>query len=279
MNSKEYKMCELLQDLKAHHKLSGIKISFEDEGLSGEQAQIISSLAFKSGVSVSLKIGGCEAKKDLREAKILGVDKVVAPMIESAYAMQKFVLAAKKIYTQDELLHTKLMINIETVSGYKCLEEIFNTAEADALYGIVLGRSDFSGSLKKDKSFVNSDVMYEYASNMADLCVKYDKKFYVGGNLTNSSVEFFKRLSQHKLDGFETRNIIFSGEEIKDRQLDKAISKALQFELLWLQDKCGYSDNLTMEDKERIENIQTRLNKQILKHKQDYYSRRNKESR
>ena len=76
MNTTEQKMYDFLVDLKKNHHIAGIKISFEDEGLTGELAQIISSIAFKAGVAVSMKIGGCEAKRDMHDAKVLGVDKI-----------------------------------------------------------------------------------------------------------------------------------------------------------------------------------------------------------
>lgn len=72
MNTTELKMYDFLRDLKENHQIAGIKISYEDEGLTGELAQIISSIAFKAGVHVSVKIGGCEAKRDMHDAKVLG---------------------------------------------------------------------------------------------------------------------------------------------------------------------------------------------------------------
>ena len=129
MNSIELKMYNLLKDLKENHHIIGIKISYEDEGLTGELSQIISSIAFKAGVAVSMKIGGCEAKRDMHDAKVLGADKIVAPMIETAYAMKKFVKAAKSVYTEAERNNTKFMINVETIGGYNNLVEMAKTTE------------------------------------------------------------------------------------------------------------------------------------------------------
>ena len=47
MNSTELSMYNFLKDLKENHHIIGIKISYEDEGLTGELAQIISSIAFR----------------------------------------------------------------------------------------------------------------------------------------------------------------------------------------------------------------------------------------
>lgn len=259
MNILEKRMYDLLCDMKSSHNLAGIKISFEDEGLTMEQAQNISSIAFKAGVNVSMKIGGAEAKRDLRDAKILGVHKVVAPMIESAYALKKYVDATSKIYTEDEMDDTKFMVNIETITGFNNVESMLRLPQSKKLYGFVLGRTDFTGSLGEDKSFVNSEMMFNIASDFAAICKRENKHLFVGGNVNSASIDFFRRLSEIHLDGLETRNIIFGRDVLKTKDVDVAIEKALTFESLWLQAKDRNYETMLNEDKRRIEDIQSRL--------------------
>ena len=38
-----------------------------------------------------MKVGGCEALRDMYEARVIGVDRVVGPMVESPWALHKFV--------------------------------------------------------------------------------------------------------------------------------------------------------------------------------------------
>jgi hypothetical protein len=56
----------------------------------------------RAGVDVAIKIGGCEARRDLHDAKVLGAAKVVAPMIETPYSLKKFVEAVNIIYPIQE---------------------------------------------------------------------------------------------------------------------------------------------------------------------------------
>lgn len=259
MNILERRMYDLLKEMKNSYNLSGIKLSFEDEGLTMEQAQNMSSIAYKAGVSVSMKIGGAEAKRDIRDAKVLGVDKIVAPMIESSYALKKFTDAVSKIYTNDEMNDVHFMINIETITGYKNIESMLNSTPANKLSGFVLGRTDFVGSMGEKKSFVNSDAMFKIATDFANVCKQTNKQLFVGGNVNAESIEFFKGMKKIHLNGLETRNIIFDSDVLYSNNIKIAIEKALEFESLWLQAKDKNYETMLNEDKRRMEDIQSRL--------------------
>lgn len=259
MNILERRMYDLLREMKESYNLSGIKISFEDEGLTMDQAQNISSIAYKAGVEVSMKVGGAEAKRDIRDAKILGVNKIVAPMIESSYALKKFTDAVSKIYTEDEMNDTHFMVNIETITGFKNAESMLTSPHAQKLSGFVLGRTDFVGSMGEKKSFVNSDAMFKIASDFSTMCKNAGKKLFVGGNVNSESINFFQRLDKIHLNGLETRNIIFNRDVLYLNGVNVAIEKALNFESLWLQAKDKNYETILNEDKRRIEDIQSRL--------------------
>lgn len=261
MNSLEKRMYDSLHEMKESYKLSWIKVSFEDEWLNMDQAQTVSSIAYKAGVDVSMKIGGAEAKRDIRDAKILGVQKVIAPMIESEYAMKKFMDAVSKIYGKDEIDDTDFLINIETITWFQAAKAMLNSPHAEKLSGIVLWRSDFVWSMWKDKSFVNSDEMYNIASELANLCKQTDKKFFVGGNVNAKSIEFFKKLKDIHLDGLETRNVIFNSDVLNLDDVETAITQALKFELLLLQVKNRIYETMISDDSRRIEDIKSRFTK------------------
>ena len=90
MNILEKKMVAVLQDLKENHNVVGVKAEFEAEGTRLEEAMRLKEVVSKAGIDLTIKIGGCEAIKDMYEARVIGVAKIVAPMIESAYALKKY---------------------------------------------------------------------------------------------------------------------------------------------------------------------------------------------
>ncbi len=51
-----------------------------------------------AGLGLNIKIGGCEAIKDMLDAISLGAERIIAPMVETPYALQKFIRAAQLVY-------------------------------------------------------------------------------------------------------------------------------------------------------------------------------------
>ena len=95
MNNLEKKMVLILQDLKENHHVVGVKAEFEAEGTRLEEAMRLKEVVSKAGLDLTIKIGGCEAIKDMYEARVIGVNKIVAPMVETAYALKKYLMATK----------------------------------------------------------------------------------------------------------------------------------------------------------------------------------------
>lgn len=259
MNKLERQMLDYLKELKQHN-ISGIKISFEDEGLTGELAQIITSVSMRADVPVAIKIGGCEARRDLHDAKVLGADKIVAPMIETPYSLKKFVEAKNAVYYADEEYDTKFVINIETITGYKNLFEMMHLPEASQIYGITLGRVDFAGSLGKDRSYCNSPEMLAIAQQIAEVAKIYNKKMFLGGAISGDALNFMRALPKDVFHSFETRNVIFNAQPaLKDKNLNTALTLAMAFELAWMQRKREFYGKISNAEAQRIEMISQRL--------------------
>lgn len=262
MNTLEKKMVSALVDLKENHHVIGVKAEFEAEGTRMEEALRLKEVVTRSGLDLTIKIGGCEALKDMYDSRTIGVSAIVAPMIETAYAFKKYIQATKLAFPEDERKDIKFFINTETITGYNNIQQILERPEAVDLAGIVLGRVDMTGSLGLSREDINSDKILDIAMSLSEKAKKYNKLFTVGGGVSAFSIPFFKNLP--KIDKFETRKIIFDAQKaINDKNADKGILKAVGFELMWLKNKRDFYGMIHNEDNHRLEMLEARYKKLI----------------
>ena len=262
MNSLEKKMVEILSDLKQNHHITGIKAEFEAEGTRLEEAMRLKEVVTKADLELTIKVGGCEAIKDMYDARSIGVNTIVAPMIETPYAMKKYFKAAKFIFPDDERKTVKFLINVETITGFKNLDEIIAAPEFKEISGIVLGRVDMAGSIGLTREDINSDEIFKIALNFSQKIQHTGKDMVIGGGVSAHSLPFFKKLPY--LSRFETRKIIFDAPKaLKDPNADKGILKAVGFELMWLKNKRDFCGMIFKEDEARLKMLETRYKKLI----------------
>lgn len=257
MNKFEKRMLAILEEGREKYGVVSVKAEFEAEGTRVDELLRLLEVARRAGVKVGLKIGGCEAIRDLIECRQFGVDYVIAPMVETPYALTKYVAARNKIFPMDERADMSFLFNVETISTYAHLAELGEIAGRDKV-GMVFGRVDFAGSLGKDRSFVNSPDMTDYVVKVAEVARDKDIELVVGGSVSPDAIDALRKIRSVRLDRFETRKVIFDGAILETDKVEEGIGLAVEFELLWLKNKRDYYVSIGAEDEARIAMMEKR---------------------
>ncbi|MBD5390352.1 citrate lyase beta subunit [bacterium] len=263
MNALEQRMVDQLKDLKENHYVVGVKAEFEAEGTRMEEALRLKEVVTKAGLDLTIKIGGCEAIRDMYDARSIGVTRIVAPMIETPYALKKYLAATHMVYPQDEWAGVDFLINVETYTGYKNFDEMMHVPGVEQLTGIVLGRVDMTGSMGLTRDDINAEPVFEVAKDLFLKAKQHGKECVIGGGVSAASIDFFNRLPKGTLDRYETRKVLFQLPGAVSEGADKGILKAVGFELMWLKNKREFYKMIYEEDSQRIAMLQSRYDKLI----------------
>lgn len=257
MNIREQKMFDKLAKLRDEFGVVAIKAEFEAEGTRVEELLRLIELVFKLNLKFALKIGGCEAVRDLIESKAIGCDYIIAPMVESAYGLSKFVLAKDRVYPSDSGETTQFLFNMETISCFNDREKVFEVAKGK-LDGCVFGRVDFSGSLGLDRESINGKKLTEYVVTAAAQAKENNLDFVVGGGVSLEALEALREMSAVHLSRYETRKVVFDQSSLQLKGIEDGLLLAVDFELNWLKNKRDTYSAIYQEDAKRIDMLSKR---------------------
>lgn len=257
MNKIEKKMVEILERGKDLHGIVSVKAEFEAEGTRTDELLRLVDVSRSAGLPLTLKIGGCEAIRDLLEAKQIGVRYIVAPMIETPYALTKYIKAVEMVYTQDEREDTDFLFNMETITAYDHREALVETAKGK-LSGIVFGRVDFSGSMGLGREGIETAAITDKVKEISSLTKSSGLDLVMGGAISSDALSSVKAVEEIFLSRFETRKVVFRGNAVAAESIQDGLLNAVHFELLWLMNKRDYYANITKEDQSRIEMLEAR---------------------
>ena len=204
------------------------------------------------GLQSFVKIGGCEAKTDLFNCVNLGVNGAIAPMVETPFALSKFI---NIINNYPNKIHPYVVI--ESKTAYDNIDEILKFSKD--LTGIVVGRSDFSKSYGLDKNQVDSDFILSQVKEILTKAKHYNLITVMGGNISVKSSKFIQEMfDQGLLDRIETRNIVIELNSSNINNIENIIQKSLNFEIEWIEYKLNQFSSLTEEYSSRIQLLNNR---------------------
>jgi hypothetical protein len=259
VNKTERQMAEILRLGKDKHGVVSVKAEFEAEGTRVDELLRLVDIARSAGLPLTVKVGGCEAVRDLLEAKQIGVRYVVAPMVETPYALSKYIAAKNMVFDEDEEQDTDFLFNLETITGYENLDAMVALAAKDrGVHGLVFGRVDFAGSLGQSRDTINTPEITTYVTTAAARAKEAGLDFVMGGAVSSDTLDVIREVAAVHLTRFETRKIVFGGTASTIDTIDQGLVNAVHFELLWLTNKRDYYGRITQEDEKRIEMLESR---------------------
>ena len=258
MFSKEIKDC--VYDLNVVYSASALKASFEDEGINDEDLTDLVLLSGFGDLEVAVKIGGAEANSDIVRCLRRGVVDIVAPLVESSYAVRKFVNAAKTKSRALGVYDVGLHVNLETKTAVANAKDII-TDHKDSLRGVVVGRSDLSMSMGLQKANVDDEDVMDCVRSVLCTSKKNGLMTTMGGTISVKSVPHIISLKrQGLLDRFETRAVVFNINTVDEHVLSNAITKALEYEQLLLDQRAVYHKARASELDSRVKSVEGRKN-------------------
>lgn len=255
MRSTKTKMIDILKELRDECGCKAIKAEFEAEGTRTDELIMLNEIVNRAEVPLTIKIGGCEAVRDLDQCRLFGASGIIAPMIESPFALSKFIGAVEKIYGEAASA-VEWTINAETVSCHENYDAILEKG-ANFLDMVGIGRVDMSASMGLSRAEINSDTVFDVCVDIAKRSREAGLSVCFGGGISFEAIPFIQAMTPYA-DRFETRKVHFDITD-DEKILRRGIFLAMQFEMLYLETKCAYYDRLASEDRARLEMMHKRI--------------------
>jgi len=241
--------------LRDQYGIPFIKAEFEAEGSSFRDLVRLRRLTAQAGVGLILKIGGCESVRDLRDALELGADGLIAPMIESTFALSKFWEACQKVFRTGRT--PRLAFNVETKTCIDALDGLLEYGR-DKMDGFTIGRSDLSASYFDPQITPDSPWLLDEIEKVSGRARARGWEVWMGGSLSQASAAVVaeRPLLRGNVTAFETRKVVIPGAVLFDHP--DVVAEALRFEELYLLSRQEIIEGTLLEDRHRLDVLRKR---------------------
>lgn len=229
-------------------KIISLKGEFEAEGLSRDSVAAEAAFAARNNMPYLVKIGGCEAKSDMRFLMMQGIRSIVAPMIESAFAMQKY---------QDMLpdgAFDHIGVTIETVGAVERIEAILDAGKK--LTEVTVGRTDLTAS--HGGSDVNSEATVAMVKTVARAAARRGLPTTMGGSINANTIKLLRNDGELRelVTCVETRKCVMTVDSFLE---DGALEQAFAVEGALLDMQLAHYGSLGEAANDRIQKLSARL--------------------
>lgn len=220
----EYKLRAALSFLRDNHGLVAIKTGTEVEDMSFEEIGMLRRIT--SGLlPLHVKIGGPEARNDIRNLLQLQVDGIIAPMIESSYALKNFIETLRELCSPEKYACLEKGINLETITAVQNLDSILTSNARRELKQITAARTDLSGSMNR---LPDDNEVMEACGLIVARCQEYELRTSVGGAIHPGIIESL--VGRIEPDTINTRHMVISRQALR-KDATGHLTACLEFEL------------------------------------------------
>ena len=246
-----------LETLKENYGVESLKGGTEVEDMEFEEIKLLHDIS-EGIVPLIIKIGGPEARNDMRNMFSIKVEGILAPMIESVYSFRNYIITALELL-KEYGVRPMLCINAETITFYENIDKIIADPYFEKISAVTVGRSDLSGSMGIED--VDHPEVTRVTAQIIAKMKKAGKLTSVGGKLTPESILNVKE--NINPDKANTRHVGISMNY--QGSLKEACAMALGYEIKLYEAMITAAPHKELAYKKRIDETKRRMIKGFAK--------------
>lgn len=225
-----------------------MKGEFEAEGIEFNNLCFEAINSRYNQIDYLVKISGCEAKSDINNLIDLGISSITCPMIETGFAMKKYMDIVDTTY------FNHIGVTIETITAVENIKSILE--EGNKLTNLTIGRTDLNNSYsgKGPETIQNM----QHVLDVSLIAKGKNLTVTMGGSISKSTLQIFDEYPELKnlVDFIETRKFVMSLDAfLKEGTLDLALNLEQQL----LDRRVEILEKSINSKKRRISEIKSRL--------------------